>query len=219
MRRLFIAIFGILLSLFTSTPAFAHDDGDWQLWNTESIEGKLNKGWKVKLEEEFRFGDSMEALYYHHTDLSLTYKLTDWFFLGIAFRQIYEKKNGEWREENRPHINGTFKWTMHEFNLKNRSRLEYRIREGKEETMRYRNKLTVTPPFKWTKLSIQPFVADEVFGDFDKGELNRNRFYMGIKAKLSENLKLNIFYLWQTSKKQEEWLNCNVVGIKLGFVF
>jgi len=219
MRRLFIVIFGILMTLFISTPEFAHDDGDWQFWNIESIEGKLNKGWKVKLEEEFHFGDSMEELYYHHTDLGLTYKLIYWFSLGIAFRQIYEKNSGEWKEENRPHISGTFKWKIHEFKLKNKSRLEYRIREGKEKTMRYRDKLTVIPPLKWTKLGIQPFIADEIFVDFDKGELNRNRFYIGITNKLSENLMLNIFYLWQTSKKQREWLNCNVVGIKLGFGF
>jgi hypothetical protein len=199
--------------------AFAYEDGDWQCWNTESIEGNLTENWKIKLEEEFRFGDKMGQLYYHHTDCGLTSRLTDWFYLGLNYRQIYEKKKGKWKEENRPHANGIFKRKWQEFKVKNRSRFEYRIRQGKEAVWRYRNKLTVAFPVKYTRLDIKPYLADEIFVDFDKGKLNRNRLYVGFKAKLVKRLKTDIFYLWQRSKKGGAWIDYNVIGAKLKVQF
>ena len=98
---------------------------------------KINKDWKIKIEEEFRFGDSIGEFYYHHTDGGLSSRLKYWFYIGLNYRQIYEKKNGEWKEENRPHINGTFKWKWQEFKLENRNRFEYRIREEKKDVWRY----------------------------------------------------------------------------------
>ncbi|MBO8152426.1 MAG: DUF2490 domain-containing protein [Candidatus Marinimicrobia bacterium] len=219
MKKLTIIGLGICFSLFIVMTAFAYEDGDWQFWNTESVEGNLVENWKVKLEEEFRFGDNIGEFYYHHTDGSLTYKLTNWFHLSLSYRQIYENKDEEWKEENRPHVNGTFKWKWQDFEFKNRSRFEYRIREGKENAWRYRNKLTLGFPLKWTKLGIQPYLADEIFIDFDEGDLNRNRLYAGFKAKLMKYLAPDIFYLWQTSEKDGDWIDYKVIGAKLKVEF
>ncbi len=106
----FFLVLGICLNLFSVITVFAYEDGDWQFWNIESVEGDLSENWKVKLEEEFRFGNNMEGLYYHHTDGGLTYKLADWFYLCLNYQHIYEKKKTEWKQENIPHINGTIKW-------------------------------------------------------------------------------------------------------------
>ena len=204
----------ICLGVLVATESTA-EDGDWQLWNTESAEGNLAEDWKVKLEEEFRFGDNMEELYYHHTDGGLTYKLTDLFSLGLNYRQIFEKKKDEWKEEKRPHINGTIKLERQGFTFKDRNRFEYRIRSGKENAWRYRNKLTITLPAKRTKFEIQPYLADEVFVNLDEGEFSPNRLYAGFGAKLMKHLGADIFYLWQTSKKDKDWIDFNIVGVKL----
>jgi len=214
LKSLLKAVSIFCLGLFVASESLAQH-GDWQLWNTESIEGAFTEDWKVKLEEEFRFGDDMEELYYHHTDGGLTYKLTDLFLLGLNYRQIFEKKKGEYKEENRPHVNGTIKWRWQDFTFKDRNRFEYRVRAGKENVWRYRNKLTVTLPVKKIKFGIQPYLADEVFIDLDEGEFSRNRLYAGFGAGLMKHLEANIFYLWQTSKKDENWIDFNVVGVKL----
>jgi hypothetical protein len=208
-----------LLSIQLTPDAFAYDNGDWQYWNTESIEGNINEKWKIKLEEEFRFGDEAGEFYYHHSDLGLSYKCYEWLKLGLNYRQVYEKKNRDWKQENRPHLNGTVKWALADFKFTDRSRLEYRIREGKDDALRYRNKLTIKFPFKWTKFNIQPYLADEVFVDFDQGELNRNRLYVGTGCKLIKYLKADVFYLWQSSKSSDSWVDYNIVGTKLNIVF
>lgn len=219
MKNLPAFIFVTLLLIQLTPDVSAYDDSDWQYWNTESMEGNISEKWKVKLEEEFRFGDDAREFYYQHSDLGLSYNCCEWFRLGLNYRQVYEKKEGDWKEENRPHINGTLKWGWKDFKFTDRSRLEYRVREDKDDTLRYRNKMTIKFPFKWTKFDIQPYLADEIFIDFDQGELNRNRFYIGVDSKLMKHLKADVFYLWQSSKSGDSWVDYNVVGTKLKIVF
>jgi len=206
--------FIVCLAVFVASESLAKD-GDWQLWNTESVEGNFAKNWKVKLEEEFRIGDNMEELYYHHTDGGITYKLNDLVSLGLNYRQIFEKTKEEWKEENRPLINGTINGKWRDFVFSDRNRFEYRIRAGKQNVWRYRNKLAMTFPARWAKFDIKPYLADEVFADLDKGEFSRNRLYAGFEAKLMKHLGADIFYLWQTSKKDKSWIDFNILGFKL----
>ena len=70
-------------------------------------------------------------------------------------------------------------------------------------------------PVTLDKLSFSQYVADEIFVDFIKEELNRNRLYAGIDIKVLKNLKLDIFYLWQASKSNGNWKDNNVLGTKL----
>jgi hypothetical protein len=200
-------------------PALAFENGDFQLWNTESVEGKLDDRLKVKVEQELRFGDNISELYYTHTDGGFTYNVTEGLDLGLNYRQVFEKKNGEWKEEARPHANATVKWSWQDLKFSNRGRLELRCPEDKSDVWRYRNKLTVSFPWKWTDYDIQPYVADEIFVDFHGDKLNRNRLYVGVKMKLIEHLKADLFYLWQASESSNKWTHYNVIGVKLGLVF
>ena len=219
MKRLTTAGLSIFLGLSVALPVFAFEDGDLQLWNTNSIKTKLNKSLKIKVEEELRFGDNISELYYTHTDGGLTYGVNDNLDLGINYRQVFVKIKGEWKEEYRPHANATLKWVGQDLKFSDRSRLEFRMPEGEDDRWRYRNKLSVKFPWKWTDLDIQPYVADEVFIDFDGEKLNRNRLYAGFQMKLIEHLKADIFYLWQASEKSDKWTSYNVIGIKLKAFF
>jgi hypothetical protein len=217
MRRIIIFIVGVML---VSNYSFAFDDGDFQYWNTESISWKVNRDWKIEFEQEFRFGDNAGNFYYEHSDLGLIYSgFAEWLDLGLNYRQISEKKSGEWKEENRPHINAILKWEFQDLSFSNRSRLAYRNREDADNFWHYRNKLTIGFPWKLTGFDIQPYMADEIFYDFDEDTLNRNRLYTGASLKLLKDLKAEIYYLWQTSKKNDDWSDVNILGtnVKLNF--
>ena len=200
-------------------PAFAFKDEDFQLWNTTFLESKLNEQWKFKLEQEFRFGDSATQHYYNHTDGGLTFKVTDGLYFGGNYRQIFEKTTGEWKYENRPHFHATVKFKPYGFEIKNRGRWEYRIREDKDDTGRFRNKVTFTYPIKLEKVKLYPYVADEIFVSLENGRLNRNRAYVGLGAKFLEHFKAEVFYMRQSSEKKRTWTDYNVLGIKAGIVF
>jgi hypothetical protein len=209
-------IITLTISIMSFTGiCFAADDGDFQYWNNESISWKLDENWKAGFEEELRLGDNGGNLYYAHSDLGLTYSgLSDWLDLGLNYRQIFEKKSGEWKEENQPHINAALKWQFQDFSLSNRARFAYKNREDADNFWQFRNKLTIKSPWKLTGLEIQPYIADEIFYDFDVNTLNRNRFYAGFSLKLFKGLKGEIFYLWQTSEKDNKWSDLNVLGTK-----
>ena len=200
--------------------SYAFDDGDFQYWNSESVSVKINKDWKIGLEEEWRFGDDTGDFYYQHSDLGLVYSgFADWLDLGMNYRHIFEKKNSKWRVENRPHLSATFKWKLFDFGFSDRGRFEYRNREDAEDFWCYRNKLIIKMPFKLTKFEIQPYIADEIYYDFDIETLNRNRLYGGVTFKIFKDMKGEIYYLWQVSEKKDKWIDVNVLGTKLKLTF
>ena len=199
---------------------FAAEDSDFEYWNTESLSLKISDGLSIKLEEEFRLRENGGNLYYQHSDLGFSYSgLADWLDLGTNYRQVFEKKNGEWKEENRPHLNATLKWKLFDCNMSNRARFEYRNAEDSENYWRYRNKLILKLPIKFTKFGIQPYLAEEILYDFNDETLNGNRFYAGLSFELINNLKADMFYLWQTSESDHEWSDINVFGTKFNFSF
>ena len=209
------------MALFpASKPCFAFDDGDFQYWNTEKVSWRINKDWRMALEEEFRFGDDASDFYYQHSDLGIAYSgLAKWFDVGLNFRLIFEENSSHWEQENRPYVNFIFKFPLADFKLSNRCRFEYRDKEDSKDGWRYRNKFTVKFPIKFTRLDIQPYIADEIFIDLEKEVLNRNRLYTGFSLKLLKNLSGEIFYLWQSSKKSGKWIDANILGTKLKLSF
>jgi len=202
-------------------PGFAFDDGDVQFWSTASASFDINKDWKGKFEEEFRFGENAGTFYYNHSDLGFVYGgLAEWMDLGFNYRQVFFKDSaGEWRRENRPHLNVTLKTKVNDFALSSRSRLEFRDREIKKDIWVYRHKATIKLPFELTKLKLQPYVADEVFIDLDKSEYVANRLYSGFSLASSKRTKSDFFYMWKWGKSGGDSSYVNVIGAQLKFYF
>ena len=220
MHRYRIVFLVCVVLLFLSNKLFAFSDGDFQYWNTESLSVKLADDWKIAAETEFRFGDDVSDFYYQHTDAGITYSgLADYIDIGLNYRYVLEESGSDWDYESRPHLNFTLKTKIEEFKISNRSRFEYRDKEKSSSSWRYRNKLTIKFPIKLTKLNIKPYIADEIFVDFDAEDLNRNRLYAGLGFNIYKNLNGDIYYLWQASKSSGKWKDTNVIGTKLKLAF
>lgn len=212
----------VITILLTSEICFATDDGDFQYWSSANVSLDIDKDWKITFAEEFRLGDDAGHLYYHHSDIGFVYKsLADWIDLGFNYKQVFERTDseGEWKQENRPHLNITLKGRLFDLGLSSRSRFEYRDRENKKDLWRYRNKVTVKFPLELTSFKLQPYLADEVFINFDEEDFNKNRLYAGLSLKLSKNIKGEVYYLWQSSKSGGDWKDINVLGTGLKFYF
>ncbi|MDP8254089.1 MAG: DUF2490 domain-containing protein [Candidatus Kaelpia aquatica] len=214
-----ITVLIVVIGLFT-TICFAFDNNDFQYWNTESISWKISDDWKAQLETEFRYGDNASDFYYQHSDIGLTYSgAAKWLDFGFNYRQIFEEKNSIWQYENVPHFNATLKWELLDYLFSNRMRFEYKNKEGSDNYWRYRNKITVKIPIKLTNLEIQPYIADEIFYDFDEEIFNKNRLYAGFNFRLFKHLKVETFYLWQNSKNSSGWSDICALGAKLKLFF
>jgi len=211
----------VMAVLSISEICFAFDDGDFQYWSTAKFSFDIDKDWKFTFAEEFRLGDDAGDFYYHHSDIGFVYKsLADWIDLGVNYRKVFERDSKDkWGQENRPHLNITLRGQLSDFDVSSRSRFEYRDRENKKDLWRYRNKVTVKFPLELTSLKLQPYLADEVFINFDEEDFNGNRLYAGLSLKLSKNIKGEVYYLWQSSESGGDWKDINVLGTQLSFRF
>ncbi len=223
MRIIRVGGFFLVLMVFAAST-FAFDNGDFQYWNTESVSWKIHKVWKLSLIQEFRSVDDGGNLYYYHTSLVTTYSgIAKWIDLGARFRKASEERSGEWKDEVRPALECTLKYKLPNLSISNRIRFEYRDREDAEDYWRYRNKFTLKPPIKFTRFAINPYVADELFYDFNANMLNKNRLYSGFTFKITRGLGGEVYYLWQTDKKRVstgyKWKDTNILGTKLKLSF
>jgi len=218
MKKTIFVIFGLVCVL--SVKAYAFDDGDFQVWNTDVEEFKINKDSKIALEEEFRWGDNANEFYYHHYDIGFFYNLKKYLNIGGGYRHVYELKGGEFKLENEPYLTATLLWDLKGFKFDDRNRLEYRHFDYQSDSWRYRNKITMKLPWKFTKMEIQPYLSDEIFISFGGiSQFNQNRFSSGLATDLTKNIKAEIYYMLQSTKSSEEWVDANVLGTKLKIAF
>jgi hypothetical protein len=216
----------VALVLFLFAVAFkvhAYDNGDFQVWNTYGEEKKIDEKSRITAEEEQRWGDNANQLYYHHYDAGFLYAFNQNFDLGLNYRHIYERKKGKFRIENEPNINAILKWDLWRVKFSDRHRLEYRHFDYQSDIWRYRNMFNVKLPWKFTKMEIQPYFADEIFINFYGAAFTNNRFYSGLGFSLAKNVKGEIYYLLQhtrtVNKNSTNWPFVNVLGTKLKIAF
>lgn len=217
-----IAKFGIIgLTLILTAKVYAYDDGDFQVWNTDYEEIKLNDKSKLVFEEEFRWGNNASEFYYQHYDVGFSYDFTKWLNAGGGYRQIYELYKGKFKPDNDPYLTATLSGGVSGFKFDDRSRMEYNDFNHKMDFWRYRNKFTLKFPWKFTNLQIQLVVSDEIFIVFGRPstQFNQNRFSPGISMNLTKNLKAEIYYMLQSAKSSGKWVDANVLGTKLKLVF
>ena len=120
-------------------------------------------------------------------------------YVSITPTYIYkyaEQSPGRKDIEHRVRFDTTLSFAYKELSIKDRNRVEYRIRHSRPDTVRYRNRITFKHPVKKDgKTIFSPFVADEVFYDFRDGRFFRNELSLGIERKVTSNFTAEIFYL------------------------
>src|SRR5215207_7655349 len=77
--------------------------------------------------------------------------------------------------EHRLRFEGTFNQKFKNFAIKDRNRVEYRIRHSRADSVRYRNRFTFSVPWNRNgKEVITPYIAVEPYYDFTAKQWSRN---------------------------------------------
>lgn len=85
--------------------------------------------------------------------------------------------------------------------LKSRTRFEFRVRSGIADSVRFRNRFSLSVPIKKeNKELFAPFIADEPYYDFSKKLWSRNELAIGVSKKFSNKFSLDVFYMMQLNK-------------------
>jgi len=201
------------------TPGFAKDR-DYEYWFKTNLRSEITEDWGFRFTEKFAWTDNANEFRKHESDFGFVYHgLADWLDLSLNFKKGFEKENGRWLEENRPHVNFTLKDQLFGLSFSNRNRIEFRDEEEGRDHWRYRNKLTLAAPKHLPPLQIKPYIAQEMFIDLDPSEFDQYRLYAGFSLKTTKTMSLDLYYVWDIERDNRHWEEVNVIGTDLKFRF
>ena len=210
MKRIFrlnVISAGIGLLLFAVLTTLAQSDIDFQIWNETTLvfpvikekdkDGKESDKLSLLVLGVLRLGQNRAYPVDARVGAGFDLKLNKYWSLTptYVYRRGEPVPNAK-EFEHRPRFDLTVGNKWKHFSLKDRSRVEYRIRNNRSDSVRYRNKLTFAFPVHYKKKEIfSPFIADDVYYDITAKEFSTNDFFAGISRKLSKNVSAELFYL------------------------
>ncbi|MEZ5347133.1 MAG: DUF2490 domain-containing protein [Pyrinomonadaceae bacterium] len=227
--RKYLLLFTIVVSASICVYSQEPNEGDIQFWNEtkvyfKSVSRTDSNGKKQKFISPFvmgtlRVGQNVRHFVGERIGFGFDVQLNKHFKLTPSYYYIADQvvKNSKAFEHRlRIEITGEKKWDK--ISLSNRNRFERRIRHGRNDSTRYRNKTKVAFPIKNSNGGeiITPFIADEPFYDFAKKEWSRNELSAGIGKKLSKSASAEFFYMLQNNTGNT-LKRVNIFGVNLKF--
>jgi hypothetical protein len=204
----------LLLIFLLNAVLFAGDSKNIHFWQATKFNKTLSDKFAMTLEQDLR---TESSLFYAHSDIGFKYKINTKFTLNINFREVFEKKDGVWVSEHRPHGTISTKMKLGNFNISARSRIEYRLKQNKDAIFRNRDMITLKSGREFTSFKLIPYIADEIFYDFEKKELNRNRAYIGFSIKSFQSFTPTVYLMKQSNYKENAWSSFIAMGMKINF--
>lgn len=223
-------IFLIGLFIFSCAESFsqtaAPPKDDVQFWSETSVsfpllkktdeKGKQSEKIGFFLNGTLRFGGNVSRLadkrigfgfdFFVHKNITLS---TSYFYRAA---EPYRNRK-EFEHRVRFDVSLGKSWSR--FSIRDRNRIEYRIRNSTADSVRYRNKFQLNVPVtKRQKTILTPFVATEPFYDFRQRAWTRNEFSAGVSRKINDNLTADFFYLLQNNRGNV-LRTINVFGVNL----
>jgi hypothetical protein len=200
--------------------------GDLEQWTSIGISKKINKHWKISLDEEFRFKKDISEFDTYFTDLGIDYKFNKHFALGANYR-FYQNKNSDGVFKTQHRWSSDFKYKQ----KINRFKLTYRLRfQNKDEDFftstsdnnlyNLRNKFSVDYNIK--KFKLDPFFDVELYRrieDINTTELSKLRWTIGLEYSLKKYGDLELFYRIDNELNQSYAKDTYIIGVGYKFSF
>lgn len=197
----------IAIGLFAFVSSYSQGDTDFQVWNETTLvvpvvkvkdkDGKESDKLSLLFLGTLRLGQNRLFPVDGRAGVGFDLKLNHYW----SFTPTYVYRRGEpvrnakeYEHRLRFDLSVGNKWKH--FSIKDRNRLEYRIRHGRDDSVRYRNRITFAFPVKYKQKEIfSPFISEEVYYDITAKEFSTNEIQAGISRKLSNNVSADIFYI------------------------
>ena len=228
-RRISILLF-LLVALAVAADA---RESDWQIWLDQSLGYDLNENNTFRVDQSFRIKKDMSRLETYTVQIGLQQHKRSWIEHGYYVRYVRDDVYSIPVNEIRPTYDLVLKWNWWGGRWANRSRFEYRFREGRDDTFRYRNRQRLVLPWALTPLELKPYGAAEIFlnpGDDTILVKNRLRGMVGIQTepdgfirkmeiKGGRRFTSDLYLMYQQTESLNTLVNEYILGFKLGFFF
>jgi hypothetical protein len=212
-----------VVAMLGMNPMCLASDEDFLYWTKASFLVPIREQWEFGFAQKTGFEDEARRLDHHSQDYGLSYTHANgWLKLQGALKHAHAPTadRNDWTHEIRPHFSIAFLSKLRGVDVINRSRLEYRHFEDYDNIWRFRHKIRIDSPVRFTPLQIEPYMADEIFYNFNADRFYGNRVQAGLFIPLHEKVRLDLFYFWHTRKQDDQdWSNTNVIGSYVRFKF
>ena len=201
-----------------------NDNGDFQVWNTDSIRLQLSRKAYMTGQTEFRYGRDGTKIYYKHYQGGLLYVYSPQAVFEVAYRHIFLRNNNHWRKIYSPLADMTLQvQSRRGFYLGDRSRIQYLIFDkhlGGKHRWLYRNRLEIIPALRISKRKIAPYFAEEFFWMESRG-ISENRLEFGLKIPYHQRTQLSLSYMYRNFKLfiTNKWVQHNVTWVHFSLHF
>lgn len=224
---IFLALLSLEISVF-SQSASAPPTDDVQLWNettvifplykTVNAKGKQSERISLFFNGVLRLGRNVSHFTDERIGFGFDFKVNKYLSFTPAYLYVAAQPYRGRREfENRLRFSVTLEKKFKKFSVRDRNLYEYRFRNSRPDSSRYRNKFQFSlPVLKDGKEYFTPFAADEVYYDFRAKSWTRNDFSVGIGKKFNKNLSADFFYLLRNNKGNVlKYVNAFGVNLKI----
>ena len=220
--KYFFIIILLGISVFSQTTA---PERDFQLWNDYQVTVPIKKSNQKKSERvsllfygTLRVGRNLSHLVDERIGVGVEFRVNN--LLTFTPSYIYRAAQpfeGRKEFENRLRFDFGLEKKFKTFSIKDRNRIEFRFRNSRSDSTRYRNKFQLSIPVKNNNKEIfTPFVADEIFYEFQSKQWSRNEFSAGISKKFNKNTTADFYYTFQNSRGNS-FKYVNIIGISFKF--
>ena len=225
----------VLLILFFSTAAFSQEGEyvtvrDLESWNSLELNYKINKHWKVGLQQQMRLYDDASKIDAHITDLTTKLDLGKYVYGGLGLRYSRQMDDVGAVQGFENHFR--FNLDLGAEHDVNRFTIEYRLRYQSKNEMGiskeegdYANRhmrLKVGVQYNIKKWKLDPEFSSEIFRHYQQDEVNgfdKFRVTIGTKYKMKSYGKVGVFYRMERELNAVYPQTTNIIGLKYSYTF
>jgi predicted porin len=225
-RNIFALIFLIICFTVKSNAQETKVTGDLEQWTSIGISKKINKNWKISLDQEIRFSKDISQFDVYLADLGLDYKINKHFTVGANYR-FYQNKDseGDFQTQFRWNTDLQYKHKINRFTLAYRIRFQdkgedFLTSQSNSNLYNLRNKFSVDYNIKSFK--IDPFFDVELYrqiDDINTTELSKLRWTLGLEYSLKNYGNIELFYRIDNELNQSYNKDTYILGVGYKFSF
>ena len=214
-----------ILFFLLPLPLFAHfySKGDFQVWNTDTLNAHFSQNILFVGETEFRYGSKGHKIFYKHYQAGLSFTRSPYFLITPIYRMACHRTNKKWKTLHEPILDITMQINHQSgWLISNRNRIQYGMYTKKEPSPQrwlYRNRLEILTPIRLMSKGIAPFISNEIFWRKAQG-LDQNRLIVGLRIPYHTRTQLDLYYMKCSFKlPPKKWTHQNVLGLHFSLHF
>lgn len=208
--------FTLLLLLLFAINSSAQSSNDFYWWNTTSLNMKMSAASDFNLSTKTHYNQSQHLREMTYVDVAAIHQMNDWLKVGLSFRLLQYPKTGTDDYEYRPQIYTTLFSNRHVVKYRTTFRFEQRWFKLAEDHQRVYNNVYVDFP-GLVKQTFKPLFGEELFYKLNGEGFHLARLYGGFGLFSTSHVGVDLFYVWQSTKKADSWQNSDVVALNLKF--